>query len=370
MKVFVIVGTRPEAIKMAPVYRALKDEASIEPVLVSTGQHREMLDQVLDWFALTPDHDLNLMAPNQTLSHVMAQAIAGLDRLIDLEKPNAVLAQGDTATVCAAALAAFHRRVSFGHVEAGLRTRNLDQPYPEEGYRQMASRIARWHFCPTRRALDALEAEAVGGDKHLVGNTVVDALFYTADRVEAPQTPLSRDKLVLITGHRRENHGSRFEAAFEAIATLARAHPEADFVYPVHLNPNVRDAAFENLQAIENMRLIEPVGYQEMVALMKRAALILTDSGGVQEEAPSFGVPVLVMRDATERQEAVDAGVCELVGVDRELILSRAEAHLAAAEERALKSGPALNPFGDGEAARRIAGLLAGRPVEPFAART
>lgn len=349
---------------MAPVYKALAEAPELTPVLVSTGQHRQMLDQVLDWFGMTPDHDLKLMAPNQTLSHVMSAAISGLDRLILEERPGAVLAQGDTATVCAAALAAFHNRTPFGHVEAGLRTRNLEQPFPEEGYRQMASRIARWHFCPTQRAMDALGAESVGGEKLLVGNTVVDALLDTARRVGAPATPLSRQRLVLITGHRRENHGARFDEAFEAIATLARAYPDADFVYPVHLNPNVRDAAFERLQAVDNITLIEPVAYPEMVALMKRAELILTDSGGIQEEAPSFGVPVLVMRDATERPEAVEAGVCELVGVDRARILERASAILNAGREASRRR--AANPYGDGAAARRIAGALAGKTVESF----
>lgn len=366
MKVFVIVGTRPEAIKMAPVYKALQNEDGLQPVLVSTGQHRQMLDQVLDWFGLKPDHDLNLMAPNQTLSHVMSRAIAGLDDLIASENPGAVLAQGDTATVCAAALASFHRSTPFGHVEAGLRTRNLAQPFPEEGYRQIASRVTHWHFCPTRRAVAALEAESVSGERHLVGNTVVDALVHTAGRVEVPKTPLTREHLVLITGHRRENHGARFNDAFDAIATLAENNRDVDFVYPVHLNPNVRDAAFERLAAIENMSLIEPVAYPEMVALMKRAALILTDSGGVQEEAPTFGVPVLVMRDATERQEAVEAGVCELVGVDKNRIMSRSKDILAAAKTNTLRGQKEHNPFGDGRAAERIAAILSGRTMAPY----
>ena len=364
MKIFVVVGTRPEAIKMAPVYKAIADQPGLQPVLVSTGQHREMLDQVLNWFGLTPDHDLNLMAPNQTLSHVMSEAIKGIDRLIDSEEPDALLAQGDTATVCAAALAAFNRKLPFGHVEAGLRTHNLDQPYPEEGYRQMASRVTRWHFCPTRRAFNALEAEKVGGEKLLVGNTVVDALVDTAERAGDPQTPLTRPRLVLITGHRRENHGERFNTAFDAIAELARSQPDVDFVYPVHRNPNVRDAVFERLDQIANISLIEPVAYPEMVALMKRSSLIITDSGGVQEEAPTFGVPVLVMRDATERQEAVEAGVCELVGVDKARILSRGQSILEAGDKARL--GEVKNPFGDGIAARRIAQVLAGVPVDPL----
>ena len=326
MKVFVIVGTRPEAIKMAPVYSALHEEDGLHPLLISTGQHREMLDQVLDRFGLTPDHELEIMAPNQTQSQ-------------DKSRSN---------------------------VEAGLRTRNLEQPFPEEGYRQMASRVAAWHFCPTRRAQAALEAETVGGEAILVGNTVVDALVHTAERVDTPQTPLSRERLVLITGHRRENHGDRFNEAFDAIATLAETHADVDFVYPVHLNPNVRDSAFERLSAIDNMSLIEPVAYPEMVALMKRATMILTDSGGVQEEAPTFGVPVLVMRDATERQEAVEAGACELVGVDKALILNRARAILDEKRTVASASHNVRNPFGDGHAAKRIASVLADRPVSPY----
>ncbi len=365
MKVFVVIGTRPEAIKMAPVYKAIAAKEGLNPILVSTGQHRQMLDQVMDWFGLTPDHDLNLMAPNQTLSHVMSEAIKGVDALVAREAPDAILAQGDTATVCAAALVAFQTRTPFGHVEAGLRTNDLAHPFPEEGYRQMASRVARWHFCPTAKAMAALEREAVGGDKYLVGNTVVDALLDTASRAPAPKTPLTRKKLVLITGHRRENHGKRFNDAFDAIATLASRHPEVDFVYPVHLNPNVREDAFEQLQAIDNISLIEPVAYPEMVALMKRADMILTDSGGVQEEAPSFGVPVLVMRDATERQEAVEAGVCELVGTNKQLILDRTESILAATGENESHETP-RNPFGDGRAAQRIADVIAGETIDPF----
>lgn len=365
MKIFVVVGTRPEAIKMAPVYKAIAEQSGLTPILVSTGQHRQMLDQVLDWFKLKPDHDLNLMAPNQTLSHVMSEAIKGLDNLIAREAPAVILAQGDTATVFAAALTAFHRKVPFGHVEAGLRTRNLEQPFPEEGYRQMVSRLARWHFCPTDRAVKALESEATVGDKLLVGNTVIDALLDTAERAPEPKTTLRPNKkLVLITGHRRENHGERFNDAFDAIATLAQRHLDADFIYPVHLNPNVRDAAFEKLQAIDNVRLIEPVAYPEMVALMQRCNMILTDSGGVQEEAPSFGVPVLVMRDATERQEAVEAGVCELVGVNKDLILNRANEILSG--KSLSKADRPANPFGDGLAAKRIAGILAGDDVEMF----
>ncbi|MBI1392467.1 MAG: UDP-N-acetylglucosamine 2-epimerase (non-hydrolyzing) [Alphaproteobacteria bacterium] len=362
MRVFIIVGTRPEAIKMAPVHAALRADAAFEPVLVSTGQHREMLDQVLDWFGMTPDHDLRLMRPGQSLSGVASAAIAGIATLIGTERPDIVLAQGDTTTVLAAAIAAFNAEVPFGHVEAGLRTHDLARPFPEEGFRQMASRVARWHFCPTSHAAEALRAEAVGGELHVVGNTVVDALVATLARVGDPQTPLSRSRMVLITGHRRENLGSNFEAVFSVIARLAAENPDIDFVYPVHLNPKVREPAFEKLTARPNVSLIEPVPYPEMVALMKRAALILTDSGGIQEETPTIGAPTLVLRDSTERPEALSPGHCELVGADPDRIYARATDMLAGVASRRTRQ----NPFGDGRAAARIADILAGREAAAF----
>lgn len=355
MRIFVVVGTRPEAIKLAPLYKAMCKTPGVDARLISTGQHRQMLDQVFSWFDLHPDYDLGLMKPDQTLASVMSGAIQGLDELIVRDQPAAILAQGDTTTVMASALAAFAREVPFGHVEAGLRTYNMAQPFPEEGFRQMTSRITALHFAPTRQAMDCLKAERVGGELHLVGNTVIDALLETADtKAKLPAgLRLDRERMVLITGHRRENFGERFKAAFGAIADLAARFEEVDFVYPVHLNPNVRAAAHEILSGAENVQLIEPVLYPEIVGLMKKASLILTDSGGIQEEAPSLRVPVLVMRDQTERQEAVEAGAAKLVGAERDHIVEEASRLLKdEAARRAMMVDE--NPFGDGKSSQRI----------------
>jgi UDP-N-acetylglucosamine 2-epimerase (non-hydrolysing) len=364
VKVFVVLGTRPEAIKLAPVVLALRDDPDLEPVLVSTGQHREMVESALNWFGLEPDADLSVMTPNQTLTQVVARSLTGLDALIGEHRPDALLSQGDTATVLAAGLAAFHRNVPFGHVEAGLRTYDLEHPFPEEGYRQLVSRVCRWHFAPTRRAVSVLENERPGGDIHLVGNTVVDALLTTAEKVKAQGGEPRGRRYVLITGHRRENHGERFNALFGALAQLAHENPDVDFIYPVHLNPNVQKAARAILSGRDNVSLIEPVAYPEMVRLMMGAALICTDSGGVQEEAPSFGVPVLVMRDTTERQEAVDAGVCELVGADPARLVSRATELLR--DPASFTARGKANPFGDGGASKRICAVLKGETYSPF----
>lgn len=361
MRVFVVVGTRPEAIKMAPLYKCLRDSKGFDARLISTGQHRQMLDQVFNWFDLKPDADLGLMKPNQTLASVISGAVSGLDELIVQESPDVILAQGDTTTVMAAALSAFAREVPFGHVEAGLRTYSLTQPFPEEGFRQMTSRVTAHHFAPTERAAQCLRDERVGGAIHMVGNTVIDALLQTAaSTAHLPDgLTLPRGRMVLITGHRRENIGPRFNEAFGAIATLARKFPDTDFVYPVHLNPNVRGAAMEILSGLDNMHLIEPVPYPEMVALMQRATVILTDSGGIQEEAPSFRVPVLVMRDHTERQEAVEAGAAKLVGADPARIVPEVTRLLE--DENARKSMQVeRNPFGDGHSSERIRDLLSG----------
>ncbi|MEQ1929468.1 MAG: UDP-N-acetylglucosamine 2-epimerase (non-hydrolyzing) [Parvularculaceae bacterium] len=359
MKVFVVVGTRPEAIKMAPLYKALRAAPGVEALLVSTGQHRQMLDQVFSWFGLAADEDLAIMQPQQTVASVISKAVAGLDSLIERHKPDCVLGQGDTTTVMATALAAFARDVPFGHVEAGLRTYDNRHPYPEEGFRQMVSRVAAWHFAPTQRAADCLKAERVAGAIQVVGNTVIDALLMTASG--AARLPagldLKRPRTVLITGHRRENIGKRFEDAFGAIADLAAEFKDVDFVYPVHLNPNVKSAAHAILQGKDNVHLIEPVPYPEIVALMKRATFILTDSGGIQEEAPTLKVPVLVMRDMTERQEAVEAGAARLVGAEREKIVFESRKLLLSEKAR---QGMIVekNPFGDGDAAQRIVAIL------------
>ena len=365
MKVFVVVGTRPEAIKMAPVYKTLKKQDNIDPILVSTGQHREMLDQALNWFNLAPDIDLALMSDRQSLSGLLGRAILKLDDIYVSETPDVVLGQGDTTTVLAAALSAFNRNISFGHVEAGLRTYDLMAPFPEEGNRALTARVTNWHFAPTQRAVDVLNRELVPGEIHLVGNTVVDSLVDTSGKNISLPVECARARLVLITGHRRENHGERFRQAFGALAELAQRHPDCDFVYPVHLNPIVSEVANEILSDIDNFILIPPVAYPEIVSLMKRASLILTDSGGIQEEAPTFGVPVLVMRDTTERQEAVEAGVCELVGVNPEKILHKATEILATNR----RTDTIANPFGDGFAASRIAKILSGKPYDAFAVK-
>lgn len=360
MRVFVVVGTRPEAIKMAPVFKAMAEDPAIEPIFISTGQHREMLDQVLSWFEIKPDHDFGIMRPGQSLSWVTSQGIEKLDELIVEYKPDAILAQGDTTTVLAAAIAAFNREIRFGHVEAGLRTHNLHHPFPEEGFRQMASRVTHWHFAPTQKAINALEGEKLQGSFHLTGNTVIDALMYTAGKVDKPQTPIERDRLVLITGHRRENHGDKFRSAFRAISSLAASYPDTDFVYPVHMNPKVQSVAREMLDGLNNVRLIDPVPYPEMVALMKASHMILTDSGGVQEEAPSLRVPVLVMRNTTERQEAVEAGAAKLVGTETDSIIGSATELLDNADAHAAMQ-IAANPFGDGKASQRIIDILLDR---------
>lgn len=357
-KVFVVVGTRPEAIKMAPVYRALVEHPGCEPLLISTGQHREMLAQVFDWFDLTPDADLDIMKPDQTLASVLQASLAGLDKLIAKHKPDVILAQGDTTTVLAAGLAAFTTGVDFGHVEAGLRTYNLKSPYPEEGFRQMVGRVARWHFAPTDKSMKALEVERVSGEIIKTGNTVIDALLYTAEKNAPISVDLKRENMILVTGHRRENQGQGFEDAFGAIADIAAALPNSDIVYPVHLNPNVQSVAKRILAKVDNVHLIPPVAYPEMVSLMKRAKLIMTDSGGVQEEAPSFRVPVLVMRDTTERMEAVEAGAARLIGTNRKDLFDAAiELMTDDTAYAALQAD--TNPFGDGTSAKQIADILA-----------
>lgn len=359
MRVFVVVGTRPEAIKMAPLYKALRKAPGAEPILVSTGQHRQMLDQAFSWFGLTADEDLDIMRPQQTVAAVISRAVAGLDELIAKHQPDCVLGQGDTTTVMAAALAAFARDVPFGHVEAGLRTYDSRHPYPEEGFRQMVSRVTTHHFAPTPRAAECLRAERVGGAIHIVGNTVIDALLETAaTTAKLPDgLTLERARTVLITGHRRENFGKRFEDAFGAIADLASEFTDVDFVYPVHLNPNVRNAAHDILRGKANVHLIEPVPYPEIVGLMKRSTFILTDSGGIQEEAPSLRTPVLVMRDTTERQEAVEAGAARLVGAERETIVAEAR-RLLSSEAARREMTVERNPFGDGDAAEKIVSIL------------
>jgi UDP-N-acetylglucosamine 2-epimerase (non-hydrolysing) len=368
--VLVVFGTRPEAIKMAPVVKSLADAVSLKVRVCVTAQHREMLDQVLEFFGITPDFDLNIMRPNQDLSSLTAEVLGKVSWVCGQAKPDLVLAHGDTTTCFAASLAAFYCGVDVGHVEAGLRTGSLRSPWPEEANRKLTAVLGRHHFAPTETARANLLREGISPESiHLTGNTVVDALLQTVGRLEvdaalkqqmSDRFPFLRSgsRLVLITGHRRENFGAGLRSICTAIKRLAADFPETDFVYPVHLNPMVVHPVRTALGGRANIHLIEPQDYLPFVWLMKRSSIILSDSGGVQEEAPSLGKPVLVMRDATERPEAVQAGTAELVGTDGERIHSAASRLLrdAGAYDRMCSS---KNPYGDGRAATRIAGIVA-----------
>lgn len=366
MKVLCVVGTRPEAIKMAPVIRELRARPeAFECIVVSTGQHRQMLDQVFAIFGLQPDIDLGLMQPNQSLAGLTAALFTHLDKVINEAQPDWILAQGDTTSVMVASLAAFYRRIKFGHVEAGLRTGDFAHPFPEELNRRVTDLVADLCFAPTERSKSSLLAERVDPTRiHVTGNTVVDALQQIVDsgemdRVVSPIALAPDARLVLITAHRRESFGEPFRQLCEALRDLALAHPDVQFVYPVHLNPNVRSPVNEILKGLANVSLIEPIDYVQLLALMRASELILTDSGGIQEEAPTFGVPVLVMRETTERPEGVDAGCAELVGTKRENIVLAASNRLASRS----RGVSVRNPYGDGKAARRIADVLGGTPV-------
>jgi UDP-N-acetylglucosamine 2-epimerase len=370
-KVLTILGTRPEAIKMAPVIQELKGRPrEFASVLCSTGQHREMLDQALGFFGMEPDLELGLMTPNQTLAGLTAALLTGLDRVVQEVRPDWILAQGDTTSVLVAGLLSYYHRVPFGHVEAGLRTDDKGQPFPEEMNRRIADAVCDLMFAPTTRCRDALLREGHPGSRiHVTGNTVVDALNAI---VKTPYDwgagPLAsvdaRRPYVLVTAHRRERFGEPFRSLCAAIRSLALRYPDVQFLYPVHLNPNVRAPVRQILSGVKNVRLAEPLDYRSFVAAMATARLILTDSGGVQEEAPSLGVPVLVMRDKTERPEGVEAGVARLVGTSRERIVDETSRLLDSDLERRGMVG-AGNPYGDGHAARRIADLLSGAPAGP-----
>jgi len=365
--VSVVFGTRPEAIKLAPVVLALKADSRFDCQVCVTGQHREMLDQVLKVFGIVPDADLGLMRPDQTLAGLTARAVEGLDAYLAKEKPDLLLVQGDTATAFCASLAGFYNHIPIGHVEAGLRTGNMDAPWPEEGFRVLVSRLATLHFAPTEESRQNLIREGTREERiHVTGNTVIDALFLALARmkdalVEVPglDSRLLADpatpELVLITGHRRESFGAGFERICLAIAELASEFPSARFVYPVHLNPNVREPVNRILRpgVTGNVHLIEPLPYMPFVWLMNRSSVILTDSGGIQEEAPSLGKPVVVMRETTERPEAVAAGSCILVGTDRKKIVDSVAGILRDATSR-LRFKKVQNPYGDGHAAPRV----------------
>ena len=365
IKVLSIFGTRPEAIKMAPLVKALSHSNKIEAKVCVTAQHREMLDQVLDLFDIVPDYDLNIMKPGQSLYDVTTNILLGLKPILEEFKPDLVLVHGDTSTTLSASLAAFYQQIPVGHVEAGLRTGNLSSPWPEEGNRKLTGAITKLHFAPTETSKQNLINEATNeADIVITGNTVIDALLQVVDKVQTDEAliaslqakfPQLNDdkKLILVTGHRRESFGGGFERICEALAEIATNHPEAQVLYPMHLNPNVREPVNRILKNVNNVHLIEPQEYLPFVYLMNKATLIVTDSGGVQEEAPSLGKPVLVMRDTTERPEAVDAGTVKLVGTDKERIVSAVHKLLTDKEEYQ-KMSRAHNPYGDGKACERI----------------
>jgi UDP-N-acetylglucosamine 2-epimerase (non-hydrolysing) len=356
VKIVCVVGTRPEAVKMAPVILALQAQPWVQTRVLATAQHRHMLDQVLAAFGIQPDIDLDMMQPNQDLATLTARMLSSMDAVLKAEKPFAVLAQGDTTTVLVSALASFYLGIPFGHVEAGLRTGDFQRPFPEEMNRVLAGRLARWHFAPTESARDNLLREGMTEGVHVTGNTVIDALQAMASRTDASPVEAGR-RMILVTAHRRESFGAPLVAVCTAIRRIVDANADVEVLYPVHPNPNVRRTVDEMLGQHPRIRLVEPLDYQPFVAAMKAAYLILTDSGGVQEEAPALGKPVLVLREETERPEAVAAGVVQLVGTNTAAIVGAVQQLLDnPAAYRAMAKG--VSPYGDGHAAARIVEVL------------
>lgn len=369
MKILSVFGTRPEAIKMAPLVKALEQDNYFCSKVAVTAQHREMLDQVLDLFQIIPDFDLNLMKPGQALSDVTSGVLKGLEQVFAEWQPDVVLVHGDTATTFAASLAAYYHKIAVGHVEAGLRTGNIYSPWPEEANRKLTGNLASYHFAPTRSSYDNLVKENIDPNNIIItGNTVIDALLVVKEKVENDKEIIaqfeqqfnfldSHKKLILVTGHRRENFGQGFLNICQALANLAKRYSDIQIVYPVHLNPNVQKPVNELLAGIENIHLIAPQDYLPFVYLMNQSYLILTDSGGIQEEAPSLGKPVLVMRDTTERPEAVAAGTVKLVGTNADLIESSV---VELIENQALYQmmAESHNPYGDGTSCQKIINAL------------
>ncbi|MDQ1805388.1 non-hydrolyzing UDP-N-acetylglucosamine 2-epimerase [Chryseobacterium sp. PTM-20240506] len=363
IKNLIIFGTRPEAIKMAPLVKEFKKNADFETKVCVTAQHREMLDQVLSFFDIKPDYDLNLMKPNQNLYSLTADIITEMKSVLDDFQPDFIYVHGDTTTTMAASIAGFYSGAKVCHVEAGLRTHNKRSPFPEEINRQVTGRIADYHFAPTEQSKSNLISESVAEKDILVtGNTVIDALLDSSERVtkiendeiESLKNIVDTNKrLILVTGHRRENHGQGFINICEALKEIAVVNSDVQIIYPVHLNPNVKGPVYEILSGIDNIKLIDPLAYPAFVWLMTQSYMIITDSGGVQEEAPSLGKPVLVMRDTTERPEAVDAGTVILVGTDKNKIVSEAQ-NLLTDTQRYQMMSALHNPYGDGKACQRI----------------
>ncbi len=362
IRVMTVFGTRPEAIKMAPVVRRLREDDAFDVTVVVTAQHREMLDQVLKLFAIRPDYDLNIMAPGQTLYDVTAKALVGLKDVLQEVRPDTVLVHGDTTTTFVGALAAFYERIDVGHVEAGLRTGDIYSPFPEEMNRRLTGAIARWHFAPTDVAAAHLRDEGVPEERiFITGNTVIDALHTAVradtDTVALPAELTDTDRVVLVTTHRRENLGEPMRHIYRALRRLVTDVPHTHIVFPVHKNPAVRQVVREELGDVPQVHLIEPLEYSPFAKLMARATLVLTDSGGIQEEAPGLGKPVLVLRDTTERPEAVAAGTVRLVGTDETAVYEAAHRLLTDADAYR-RMAEAVNPYGDGTAAGRIADAL------------
>jgi len=373
LKVLTIFGTRPEAVKLAPVIKKIEDFPDrFSSVVCVTAQHRQMLDQVLELFKIVPAYDLDIMRPDQTLFDVTCNSLMGIRGVLEKEQPDLVLVQGDTTTTFVAALSAFYLKIPVGHVEAGLRSFNKFHPFPEEVNRSLTSHIADLHFAPTTTAKENLLKEGVDQDKiRVTGNTVIDALLMVAKQLERPETQTEWDeyflskwgisfnsrRMILVTGHRRESFGEGFQNICAALKQIATTHKDIQLIYPVHLNPNVQEPVREILSDVGNIHLIDPLDYEPFVYLMSKSHIILTDSGGIQEEAPSLGKPVLVMRDVTERPEAVEAGTSKLVGTDVKKIVRETQ-RLLTDQEYYLEMSRAHNPYGDGKASDRIVEIL------------
>ncbi len=365
MKILFLFGTRPEAIKMAPLIQAFQSDGSCEICVCITAQHRQMLDQVLNFFELPVHYDLNLMQPDQTLFELTANALTRLEPILEKEKPDLVFVQGDTTTVLTGALAAYYKKIKIAHLEAGLRSHDMFAPFPEEANRKLTGHLAHFHFAPTEQAALNLYNENIRANVHVVGNTVIDALHKGLKKTEASEQELRgifssvdfSKKIVLVTCHRRESFGAPFVAICEALKEIAETNPEATIVYPVHLNPNIKQVAEKLLGNTGNIRLIAPLPYHQLIWLMNKSYLILTDSGGIQEEAPSLGKPVLVLREVTERMEGVQAGTAKLLGTDKKRIVAETSKllHDQSAYDRMAN---AVNPYGDGNSSQKIVEII------------